>query len=199
MASQGHVPGPAQIFISQTTSITWTPPTLVTSGATWSFLGYSENGVEPDFRAAYEDIYSDPGGPSVPIDQQFMGEEAWTTFVLNKYDEAILTSIMKRRVGSGVVAGAIEANGLGSLMIAQGYIFSLLIMCPYAGMSWQTGNTQPCFAFAASYLADSAVIPLSIRLKRPRITIRSVPVVNTTLLQSILYNNVAPSPAPTPD
>lgn len=197
MASQGFVPGPAQVFISQTTTITYSPPAI--TGGTWTFVGYSENGVETRFRSVFEDVYSDPMGPAIPLDQQWMGEDAWTSMILNKYDEAVLGTLMKRRVGSSVVQGAIEANGLGGLMIAQGYIFSLLVLAPYNVLAFQSASIKPCYLFAASYLADEASVPTSIRLKRPQVTFRSVPVMNTTTLQAVLYTNTVPSPTPTPD
>jgi hypothetical protein len=186
MSTQGYVPGPCQIFVG-------------TGGAgAYQFLGWSERGVRVTLSAAYEDIVSDFGGPRVPVDSQFMGEQATSNFVLNRYDETVLQTILKRRVGSGVTAGAIEANGLGSLMVAQGYAYKVFLYSPYYVESFYS-TMVPCYVFSGSWVDDDAMIPLSVQLKRPEIRFRHIPVWNAIAASATLYTNVVPSPLPTPD
>jgi len=115
-------------------------------------LGYSQDGVQLQLIAAFEDIISDFGGPAVPVDSQFMGEQGYVSMTLNKYDESVLQKCAGRRLGASVVPGAIEANGIGSLMIAEAYAYRLLLMFPYSTKSFQSGNMVPCYLFGAAWL-----------------------------------------------
>lgn len=187
MATQGYVPGPTQIF------------TKTGAAGAWQFLGYSEDGVQLQLLAAFEDILSDFGGPAVPVDVQFMGEHGYGSCTLNKYDESVLKTLSGRRFGVSVVPGAIEANALGSLMIAQSFAYQVLFLSPYNGLSFQSGSIVPCYLFSAGWLNDDFTVPISVRLKRPRCVFRFIPVWNSITLTATLYTNTLPSPVPTPD
>jgi hypothetical protein len=128
-----------------------------------------------------------------------MGEQAYASMTLNKYNQTVLDKIAKRRVGAGVTAGAVEANGLGSLMIAQGYYFPMLYLNPYRALTFQNTTVTPCYQFGVSWLHDDYTVPQSVRLKRPRIVIRHIPLWNSINLTATLYSNTVPSPVPSTD
>ena len=187
--SQGYVPGPLRIFVGTGTS------------AAYEFLGYTQDGVQLQLLAAYEDIMSDFGGPAIPVDSQFMGEHGYISATLNKYNESVLQKLAARRqgVGGSVVAGRIESNGLGSLMVAEAYAVKILLLCPYAAKTFQSSSIVPCYEFSAGWLHDDFTVPLSVRLKAPRIILRVVPVWNAATLSATLYTNVLPDPVPSSD
>lgn len=191
MASQFYVPGPAQVFIGQ--AACGVEPT-------WSYLGYSQNGVDCTLYASYQDVICDISGPSVPIDAQFMGEQAFITMTLNYYQEAILQTIAKRRVSNTVTVGAVENNGLGSLMISQAYFIQTLILSPYAGLTFQSATAVPYFWFQSGWLHDQMEVPTSVLVKAPRITLRHIPCWNTTsgALNYALYKTSGLGSIPTP-
>lgn len=182
--SQGYVPGPCQIFAG------------VGNAGAYVFVGYSEDGVKIRLNASYEDIVSDFGGPVKPVDAQFMGEDGYFMMTLNKYNEAVLQTILKRRVGSGVTAGAIEANGLGSLMVAQGYYFPCCLVAPYSVQSFQSATMVPGYTFSVCWLHDDFEVDISVRLKRPRLIFRAIPLWNSTALTATLYTNTIPGSLP---
>lgn len=185
MASQFYVPGPAQVY------------TGTGASAAWQFLGWTIQGVEGRLMASFEDVRADYGGTMVPVDSQFMGEQAFVPMVLSQYVESVLSTVLKRRVGSGVTAGAIEAGGIGSLMIGQGYYFPLLIIAPYNSLS--PFNTMvPCWWFKAAWLNDETTQPTSVRVKNPQLIFRCLPLWNAPAGTAQLYVNTLPSPTPTP-
>lgn len=182
--SQGFVPGPCQVFVGTGTS------------KAWEFLGLSEDGVQLQLLSSFEDIYNDAGGPMVPIDVQWMGEQAYMSMTMNKYNESVLQKCAARRVGTGIVPGACEVNGLGSLMIAEGFAYPILLLFPYRAKTFQNNVIVPCYNFSAGWLQDDFSIPLSVRLKRPRVIFRAIPLWDTLTLQYVLYTNVLPDPLP---
>lgn len=183
--SQGYVSGPCFVFVG-----------TGTSGAL-TFLGLSERGVELQLAASYLDVICDASGPTVPLDSQFMGEQAYMSMTLNKYNEGVLQKCAGRRVGPSVTAGAIEADGLGSLMIAQGYAYQIFLYAPYNTLAFQTATIVPGYVFGAGWLHDQFTVPLSVVLKAPRVIFRAIPVWNTVALTASLYTNTLPSPLPT--
>ncbi len=182
--SQGYVPGPCQVFAG------------VGSAGALTFVGYSEFGVDVRMVAAYRDVISDFGGPEVPVDSQFMGEHAYIRMTLNKYNEAVLQKIAARRFGTSVTAGAIEANGLGSLMIAEAYAYQLLLYCPYNTKSFQSGTIVPGYLFSSCWLVDEFTVPLSVVLKAPQLVFHAVPLWNAVALTATLYSNTMPGTIP---
>ena len=69
-----NVPGPCQIFPG------------VGASDSLVFLGYSENGVRIRLDGAFDDVYTDFGGPRKPVDSQFMGEDAMISMSLNFFN-----------------------------------------------------------------------------------------------------------------
>jgi hypothetical protein len=101
--------------------------------------------------------------------------------------------VLKRRVGSSVVPGSTETNGMGSLMIAQGYAFPLLLYCPYSTQTFQSATITPGYLFGASWLHDDFEVELGVRVKRPRLIFRAIPLWTPTSLSSVLYTTTITS------
>jgi hypothetical protein len=169
--SQGYVPGPCQVFTGTDTA---NPQADNSPGL--EFLGWSEEGVDIRFVAAYEDIVSDFGGPMVPVDTQFMGEHAFISMTLNKFNEPILLKVMGRRFGGSSTPGQIEMGGLGALMVAQQYSFQVLLNAPYASIhAYQSATAIKCYWFKACWLHDEFSRRMSVRLSRPACVFHAVP------------------------
>lgn len=188
--SQGYVSGPCFVFVG-----------IGTSGAL-TFLGLSERGVEVQLAASYEDVICDASGPRVPLDSQYMGEQAFISMTLNKYNELVLQACAARTGPNGDaedvnVAGEITDNLLGSLMIAEGFAYSLFLYAPYGTKSFQSATIVKGYTFGAAWLHDQFTVPMSVVLKAPRVVFRAIPVWNTIDLNALLYTNALPSPLPT--
>lgn len=190
--SQNYVSGPCFVFVG-----------TGTSGAL-TFLGLSERGVDVQLAASYEDVICDASGPRVPVDAQFMGEQAFISMTLNRYNELVLQACAARtgpNGGSGNpdpnVAGEITQNLLGSLMIAEGFAYSLFLYAPYGTKSFQSATIVKGYTFGAAWLHDQFTVPMSVVVKQPRVVFRAIPVWNTVDLTALLYTNALPSPLPT--
>lgn len=181
--SQLYVPGPVQIFVG------------TGAGGAYQFLGYSEQETGTRFDSAWEDVYSDATGPMIPLDTQYFGEQAYISSTLTKYNEAILQQLTPRV--PGLTAGAMANGEVGTLMLTEGYAVKLFLYCPYSQKSvFSLGGMVAGYVFAASWLADSFEVPLSVRVKKPRIVMRCIPVANTVQGTSILYTTSLPNPLP---
>lgn len=183
MASQLFTPGPQFIF------------TGTGSAGAYEFLGYTESEVMLSLSGAYEDVFADYGGPRVPVDAQYMNEQASVSMTLLRYDEAVYNHCAARIVGG--TAGTAGTNSIGSLMGAQSLAYKLFVYAPYSTETFfSTMNKGYVFGFA--WLTDNIDIPLGVRVKRPRLTFRCLPNWTVSTLSSVTYSNVLPSPLPTP-
>ena len=182
MGSQLYVPGPVQIFTG-------------TGGAgAYQFLGWSEQETGTRFASRWEDVHSDVSGPMVPHDVQYMGEEAYVSVTLTRYVESVLTTMSARL--PGLTPGAMASGQLGSLMLGENFAVKLLLFCPYSAKTVFSTTMVPGYVFSAGWLMDDFEVPLSVRVKKPRLVFRCVPVINVVTGTSQLFSTVMPSPLP---
>lgn len=179
--SQVYVPGPVQIYTGTGTA------------AAWEFLGWSEQGVNFREMASFRDVRSDVSGPEMPLDVQYFGGQAYVSGSFSRYNESTMQKVLKRRVGSGVTAGAIESNGLGAMMVAQGYAFPLCIYCPYSTLAFQSGSIVAGWNFPSAWLSDEFNVDLSVLYKSPRLIFRAIYTWNAVAGSALLYTNTIPT------
>ena len=181
--SQLYVPGPIQIFVG-----------TGASGA-YQFLGWSEQETGTRFDSAWEDVFADVSGPMVPLDVQYFGEQGYVSSTLTRYNEAVL-QLLTPRV-PGLTAGQMQNGQVGTLMITEGYAIKLFLYCPYISKTvFAAGSMVGGYVFGAAWLADTFEVPLSVRVKKPRIVMRAVPVWNAPAGTALLYSTSLPNPIP---
>lgn len=188
MASQIYVPGPNFIFTG-------------TGGAgAYEFLTYTEDAVDISFNASFSDVRADFGGPSVPVDTQFMGEQAFISFRCLRYDETVIQHCMSRisqNAGLGAQPGIVASNTLGTLMISQGGAYKLFVYSPYSTISFFNTMIKG-FVFGASYLHDNFGFQSGVIVKKPQCVFRALPVWTPSTLSAVLFSTTLPSPLPSP-
>ncbi|MBX6313095.1 MAG: hypothetical protein IRY99_09310 [Isosphaeraceae bacterium] len=171
---QLYVPGPVQIY-------TGSPGV-----ETLSLLGISEANVELTLDPRFVPVRTSLSGPEIPIDEQFMGETGSIAATLSAYNETQLQQLLARLAGT--VAGSLPANMMGSLMIAEGHAYPLVLFCPY-GAKTIYGDMVKGWRFPAAYLVDSFSVELSTEVKRPRVIFRALPAWNVEIGSYLLYDN----------
>ena len=181
-----HVNGPCQIFVGvgESQALTW--------------LGYTEDAVQLTLASSFEDVHADFGGPRVPVDVQWMGEQAFISMTLIKYHETVLQQCVARLPAG--TPGAAASNTVGSLMQTEGIAYPIFIYSTYSTKTVYTAPAMvPCYLFGAGWLHDNFDVPLGVTTKKPRCIFRAIPVWNTSTLSNVLYTNTLPSPLPTID
>jgi hypothetical protein len=120
-----HVSGEAPISVG-----------TATAGAL-EVLGLSVDGVEIQLLQVENPVMADIGGNQLPVDFQHMGEQAFVTVTLSRWNEDVLRKIRSRPFTLGIpaVAQATPADGLarprGQLIGAGGAAFKLVISAQY--------------------------------------------------------------------
>lgn len=148
-------------------------------------LGWTERGIRGTFDGGFEDVMTDVSGTRVPFDILYQGEQAFITADLNLYDELILNKVNPRRLGD--TEGVVATTAVGSLLRLEGFMFRLLIFCPYSAKA-AFANMRPAYNFLKAHLDAAREIELSSRVKIVRCIFRAIPDWSQTSGGGILYN-----------
>lgn len=160
-----HVNGPAIVS------------TKMASESAYSDLGITVDGVEPSFDGKYEDVIADDGGPMVPVDLQYFGEEARIRLELIRWDETRMRLVETRIAGKTV--GQIRAVDLGTLVVRASHYFALSIATSArTGLSAENG-----YRFPVCHAVDSIPFKLGTRVTRKTLLIRAIPSVAGVLYE----------------
>lgn len=122
--SQEYVPGPVEIWLG------------VTANSAPMFLGWSEAGVDLEFRPRYgehkTDLSGGPEGP--PADKWYAGQDAIISAVVNRMSLNCYYAAADKSVNVfGVsVPGIDEPGDRGALMVAEGRAYPLWLKHPHA-------------------------------------------------------------------
>ena len=186
--SQPYVPGGSKIYVS-------TP-----GSQAMLFLGYCESEIRPQFTVAHEPIFADYGGPAVPVDSQMMGEYAVVPMDLIRYNENVLMALMRRSAVTGSAAGTGGSGSIGSLMLHENAAVRLVLISPYAATKSAYSSMVPCLNFGFAYAMGDVIMPMGIRVRRPRLVMGCYPVVDPATSGYTLYTtSVAGLTLPNPD
>src|SRR5579859_623880 len=85
------VTGPAHMFVGTTRVTNGVPQ----GAGVVFYLGTSEGSPDIDIKPVYEPVYNDLSG-STPFDLSYMGEEAYITADLTRWNEAVYAAIQAR-------------------------------------------------------------------------------------------------------
>lgn len=154
------------------------------------FLGWCEGETRVSLVGAEDEIRTDLGGPANPTDVQWMGEQAFVSGDLSRWDKAVLRKLKSRLPGGGsaVSGGSYAFGALGSLMIAEGYAVRFLIRGGYAASKSFNAGDPPIYNFLAAWPGTNFDVGLSTRASRFRMTMRAIPKLDFTTGNSVLYN-----------
>jgi len=150
-----HVNGPAKVQVALT-------------GSSYSDLGVTEDGVEPQLRIFHEDVITDDNGPAMATDVQFMGAEARIRLPMIRWDESTMR-IVEGAIRSNT-GGTFDATEIGTLLIAGSNYFSLRIQSSQrSGLVLESPITFP-YAFPV----DSVDFKLGTRVTRKQLVFRAI-------------------------
>lgn len=93
-------------------------------------LGFTRNGGDVSEEAFWIDVPGDENGGDSgdPIDIQYIGEMARVRLELTKFDQAVLTKVMKRLNAAGKTAGTVGT--VGRFVFLNSEFFRLVIDTP---------------------------------------------------------------------
>jgi hypothetical protein len=161
------------------------------SGLAYEYLGTSERGATVILGEAWEPVVSDPSGPQVPFDVQYMGQVCYIEIeAMIRWNNPVLQRIDARRLGD--TPGTIAANSIGSLMVLEGFTYSLCLVSPYASKAAYTG-LEPAWVFPCTWLFGPSRRVLSTRALRPSLIFQAIPQFNFSTGSGVLYTNILPS------
>lgn len=188
MASQLYVSGPVQISVGTGASFAY------------EFLGWTEGDLVVSLGSDWEDVIADYGGPRLPVDVQYFGEQAFIPFTLVRFQFLVLNKLTARLADAtaGGTPGTMATGELGSLMLAEGHAVPLLLYSPYVLKSAFSATMPGGYLFGAAWLVDNFDHPMSSRVTRPRCVMRAIEVWNPVANTAVLYSRTLPSPLPTP-
>lgn len=113
-------------------------PVFVGTGSSLTpvFLGYSERGPQMSVRPSYSNLFVDVGGPDVPFDVMYTGEEGLVTVDLTYWTEAVYAAIAAKAVVRGAGAAALRGvdvpGQVGTFMVGEGCAYQLWLNFPYS-------------------------------------------------------------------
>lgn len=138
-----YVTGPAHIFVQL--------PGIAGPQA-YSYLGTAERYPKISIRPANEPVFNDIGG-KVPFDMAHMGEEAFVSADISRWNEPVYAALAARpRPGSGT-RGVNVAGDIGTLYVTEGFAYSLAVLFPYAAKLVYAAAGMPAgYRFLSSYL-----------------------------------------------
>lgn len=103
-----------------------------TGGGNVAFLGTCEAAPDIELTGEFEPIFNDLGGPRLPTDRIWAGEEAISSLVLTRWNEIVLQAIMGTLVQSGGVGGRSFLGDVGTIMGQEKQTFQFWILFPFA-------------------------------------------------------------------
>ncbi len=145
-----------------------TGPVYVFCGASPQYLGTAEREPRIQIRRRYSPVFNDMGGDT-PFDYQYMGEEAFVTVDLNRYDESVYAKIAAQPNGDGSEErGSCKFGDLGTFMIQEARAFPLWLLFPYSQVKPDQG-TPPGYHFIETWLEGPDDLPVGTKARKTRL------------------------------
>ena len=119
--SRPFVPGAAEIYVG------------TGNAEALEYLGSTQGGVTITYRRGQEPVIADKGGPTVPVDMQQMGIEAFVRAKLALFNWSILVKVIPDLLAG--TFGAIAAQQVGTPLLLSNKTMRLLIYWPNGGDS----------------------------------------------------------------
>lgn len=161
----------------------------VGAGGALAFLGWATpEGFRGRLTPMSSPVRCDLAG-DMPLDMQFMGEQAHVFGELAVWDEAVLRACQTRSNPFAGVAGRMAAGSIGSMLKAEGAAFRTLLFPPYT-VSKPTQAGQTVYNFLSSWLRGPDEIgPIGTHQKLVRVFFEALPVYNPQDGSFVTYNS----------
>lgn len=151
--AQVYVTGPCDIWVGPNSS------SGGRSGGSAQFLGHSERGPAIQIRDSFSPVYVDLGGPKVPFDMIYDGEDAIVSCELTRFNENVYETIAD--IAALQAPGFNDPGEIGTLMLQEGSTYPLWIHFPYsAKVAYQnpaSGAMPAGYRFPAAYLQQDSL------------------------------------------
>lgn len=115
--AQPYVTGPAHMYVQ--------------SGGSPVYLGTAERTPRIEVRPGQIPVMNDIGGPVVPFDMMYSGEEAFISADLTRWNNSVLQTILGRPI-VGSPPGADSFGSIGTIISYEGMGFVFYIVFPYS-------------------------------------------------------------------
>jgi hypothetical protein len=146
-------------------------------------LGFAERGPEIEIVPAHELTFIDERGGRTPADAIYDGETAWIRMDLSAWDESVY-SLCARRVSAAGPRGVNGPGSLGTMLLAEGALYPLYLVFPYARKATQT-DMPSAYRFAGAVChGPDRLAPLGTRPRKLRLLWQAfrIPLPGGTLL-----------------
>jgi len=152
-----HVNGPATIDL------------LWSGDSAYVNLGITVDGPDVSNRGHFEDVLADDGGPAVPVDVQYFGEDAQIRLDIIRWDETQMRRLESRIAGKTV--GQVRAVDIGTLMYRGLHNFKMRI-----NATARTGlSAENTWIYNVCWAEDVIQFKPSTKVLRKSVIIRAIP------------------------
>lgn len=175
---QLYVPGPSKWFVA------FRDPVSGVLGS-WNLLGYTEQGSNISMMQYFGDVQAEYAG-AMPADVQRLGEGAFASVAIVKYQEEVVQALLAQRSGAitnatyGIVSSPMV---LGDLMIQDNRSIAVSIVSMYASKTGNRNRITAAHTFWWSWIHDNYDFTLNVRPKTPRMVFRAISNVDECAMQ----------------
>jgi len=97
------------------------------------FFGWTDDRVRITIDDGFNDVFTDLGGDKIPVDKQWMANQAFVRGDFIQYNQLVYRQMLNRISKTGIGEGVVAPGDIGSLMLQEGYAYPLWIVASYAG------------------------------------------------------------------
>lgn len=159
-----------------------------------SFLGYGEQAPDIDLHPEYDEVFCDVSGSKIPFDKLDEGEWGTGAVLLTYWDQAVLTKLQSRpRVSTAAteisVAGTRQKGEIGTLLLTEGYAYSVWYKFPYATLKPAMVGMPAGYRFPGSFLFGPDRRKSGTKANKIGLTLIHLPVYTRASGDFLLYDN----------
>lgn len=139
------------------------------------FIGTAERSPQIQIRKSWMPLFNDLGGPSIPFDMSYAGEEAFISADITRWNESVYASLTAGPFNLG--NRGFDINGdIGTLMMTENAAGALTLVFPYTSLKPLTYGTQPFgYYFRRAWLEGPDILdPLGTQPRKTRLVWRAL-------------------------
>lgn len=166
----------AQPFVSGAAHLAYFFPagSSSTFANTLQYVGTAERSPRIQTRKGWIPLFNDLGGPSIPFDMCYEGEESFISADLTRWTEAVYSAMTA--IPTNTVRGFNGVGDIGTLMMTEGVAGTLFVLFPYTTLKPLTYGTQPAgYRFVRAWLeGPDDLDPLGTQPRKIRLVWRAL-------------------------
>lgn len=121
------------------------------------YFGTAKNGPDQDVRPEYVPAMNDLAGPTLPLDEMYVGQDVVIGATMTRWDESIHAAL------AAIIAGndrGTDGNlDRGTLMIHEGFTFPLWVTYPFSALGAYDGLPEGYHFFACKLISPYRLPP----------------------------------------